>query len=168
MSLRRLRKRLGFDKIPTQGWRFATPDEKLPGQNVTPDPLHESFTHLRHVYFDIEPQYEGRFTVPTLYDKKLKTIVSNESSEIIRMFYHAFDGILEDKYKQVELFPKDLQPKIEEINQWTYNDINNGVYRSGFATYGFQSHSLESLFHRHQLGVANNQHSGPKSLTKRP
>ncbi|KAI9652302.1 MAG: S-glutathionyl-(chloro)hydroquinone reductase [Alyxoria varia] len=116
------------------GWRFATPDEKLPGDNVTPDPLHENFTHLRHVYFDSEPDYEGRFTVPTLYDKKLKTIVSNESSEIIRMFYHAFDGMLEDKYKRVELFPKDLQPKIEETNEWTYTDINNGVYKSGFAT----------------------------------
>jgi glutathionyl-hydroquinone reductase len=72
-----------------RGWRFATADESVPGENVIPDPLegHESFTHLRDVYFQANPHYEGRFTVPVLYDKKNKTIVSNESSEIIRMFY---------------------------------------------------------------------------------
>lgn len=69
------------------GWRFVTKDEKEPGENVVPDPLegHEDFTHLRHVYFESEKEYEGRFTVPVLYDKKTKRIVSNESSEIIRM-----------------------------------------------------------------------------------
>jgi len=53
-----------------------------------PDPIegHEAFTHLRHVYFESSKDYEGRFTVPVLYDKKTKTIVSNESSEILRMF----------------------------------------------------------------------------------
>jgi len=104
------------------------------GDNVTPDPLHPDFTHLRDVYFSVDENYEGRFTVPTLYDKKKKTIVNNESSEIIRMFYTAFDDLLPEKYKNVDLFPKDLQAQIEETNKWTYDDINNGVYRSGFAT----------------------------------
>lgn len=69
------------------GWRFVTKDEKEPGENVMPDPMegHEAFTHLRQVYFESEKDYEGRFTVPVLYDKKTKRIVSNESSEIIRM-----------------------------------------------------------------------------------
>lgn len=116
------------------GWRFATPDEKLPGENVTPDPLHPSFTHLRDIYHDIDPNYQGRYTVPTLYDKKKRTIVSNESSEIIRMFYHAFDGLLDGVHKELDLFPEHLRPQIESTNEWTYNDINNGVYRSGFAT----------------------------------
>ena len=62
------------------GWRFATSEEKLPGANVTPDPLHKDFTHLRNIYFSINPEYQGRFTVPVLYDKKTKTIVSNEVS----------------------------------------------------------------------------------------
>lgn len=64
-----------------------TKDEKEPGENVIPDPLpgHENFTHLRQVYFESEPDYEARFTVPVLYDKKTKRIVSNESSEILRM-----------------------------------------------------------------------------------
>ena len=70
------------------GWRFVTKEENLPGENVIPDPLegHEGFTHLKDVYFESEKDYQGRFTVPVLYDKKTKTIVSNESSEILRMF----------------------------------------------------------------------------------
>jgi glutathionyl-hydroquinone reductase len=60
--------------------------------------------------------------------------VSNESAEIIRMFYTEFDDIIEPKYRDVKLLPDDLKTKIEETNEWTYPDINNGVYRSGFAT----------------------------------
>ncbi|KAI9844204.1 MAG: S-glutathionyl-(chloro)hydroquinone reductase [Thelocarpon superellum] len=110
-----------------QGWRFATADEKLPGDNVTPDPLHSDFTHLRQIYFKVDPEYKGRFTVPTLYDKKTGRIVNNESSEIIRMMYHEFDHLLPAKYQQVDLFPEHLRKDIEETNDWTYNDINNGV-----------------------------------------
>ena len=117
-----------------KGWRFATPDDKEPGEHVEPDPVHKGITHLRDIYFHVNKDYEGRFTVPTLYDKKQDTIVSNESSEIIRMFYTEFDHLLPDKYKGVDLLPKDLKSQIEETNEWTYNDINNGVYKSGFAT----------------------------------
>lgn len=60
------------------GWRFATSDENIPGDNTTPDPLHSSFTHIREIYFENEPDYADRFTVPVLYDKKTKRIVSNE------------------------------------------------------------------------------------------
>jgi putative glutathione S-transferase len=116
-----------------KGWRFATPDEKLPGETA-PDSLHQGFTHLRDIYFEQNPDYEGRFTVPTLYDKKTNRIVSNESSEIIRMFYYAFDDLVEEKYKGLDLFPEKLRKDIEEMNEWVYNDINNGVYKSGFAT----------------------------------
>lgn len=63
---------------PLLGWRFATPDEKLPGENTIPDPLHPEFTHIRQVYFSNDPDYTGRFTVPVLFDKKTKLIVSNE------------------------------------------------------------------------------------------
>jgi glutathionyl-hydroquinone reductase len=129
------------------GWRFATADEKLPGENVTPDPLHPSFTHLRDVYFSVNPDYTGRFTVPTLYDKKKNTIVSNESSEIIRMMYTEFDDLLPEKYRNVVLFPENLQQQIEATNDWTYNDINNGVYKSGFATtQEAYSHAVTQLF----------------------
>jgi putative glutathione S-transferase len=118
-----------------KGWRFATSEDNEPGEHVEPDPIHKGFTHLRDIYFDVNKDYEGRFTVPTLYDTKQKTIVSNESSEIIRMFYTEFDHLLPEKYKNVVLLPGDLKSKIEETNEWTYNDINNGVYKSGFATY---------------------------------
>ncbi|KAH6862256.1 hypothetical protein B0T12DRAFT_453360 [Alternaria alternata] len=116
-----------------KGWRFATPDEQVSG-NTTPDPLHNEYTHLRDIYFEQNPDYEGRFTVPTLYDKKAKKIVSNESAEIIRMLYAEFDDIIEEKHRKVDLFPKDLQKDIEAMNDWVYNDVNNGVYKSGFAT----------------------------------
>jgi putative glutathione S-transferase len=112
--------------LAEKGWRFATKDENEPGDNVTPDPLHEGYTHLRDIYFESEKDYGGRFTVPTLYDKKQKRIVSNESSEIIRMFYHAFDELLPEKYKKLDLLPNDLKETIDETNEWTYNDINNG------------------------------------------
>ncbi|KAF9739735.1 Glutathione S-transferase omega-like 2-like protein 1 [Paraphaeosphaeria minitans] len=116
------------------GWRFAEKDEEVAGDLTTPDPIHKDFTHIRDIYFEQDANYEGRFTVPTLYDKKTSKIVSNESSEIIRMFYTAFDDQLESKYKSVDLFPTKLQREIEEMNDWVYNDINNGVYKSGFAT----------------------------------
>ncbi|WYZ46422.1 hypothetical protein EsH8_IX_000647 [Colletotrichum jinshuiense] len=120
-----------------KGWRFVTKDENdVPGDNVVPDPIpgHENFTHLRDLYFESAPEYAGRFTVPVLYDTKLKTIVSNESSEIIRMLYTEFDDILDEKYSGVNLYPEALRSQIDETNEWTYDKINNGVYKSGFAT----------------------------------
>ena len=119
------------------GWRFVTADEKLPGDNVRPDPVHKDFTHLRDIYFKVDPEYKGRFTVPTLYDVKQGKIVSNESSEILRMLYSEFDDLLPENFRNVDLYPQSLEKQIEETNEWTYNDINNGVYKSGFATYCF-------------------------------
>lgn len=118
-----------------KGWRFATKDDNdAPGKNVTGDPLHSDFTHIQNLYFKAEPKYEGRYTVPVLWDKKQNKIVSNESSEIIRMFYTEFDDIIEEKYKKVDLYPESLRSKIDEANEWHYDTINNGVYKSGFAT----------------------------------
>ncbi|RMD43803.1 hypothetical protein DV735_g1369, partial [Chaetothyriales sp. CBS 134920] len=117
-----------------QGWRFVTEDEHLPGANVTADPVNTAHTHLRDIYFSVNPDYSGRFTVPTLYDKKRRTIVSNESADIIRMFYHAFDELIAPQHRAVDLLPPDLEAEIDAVNAWTYTDINNGVYRSGFAT----------------------------------
>jgi len=94
---------------------------------VTPDPNHKDVTHLRDLYFKVNPDYTGRFTVPTLWDKKTGRIVNNESSEIIRMFYYEFDEFLPEEYRNVDLFPEELRKQIEETNDWTYNDINNGV-----------------------------------------
>lgn len=106
----------------------------MPGDQVTPDALHPDFTHLRQLYFESVADYEGRFTVPVLYDTKTNRIVNNESSEIIRMLYHEFDAFLPEKFKNVELFPQELAKDIDEANSWIYDDVNNGVYKSGFAT----------------------------------
>lgn len=117
------------------GWRFATLEDKdAEGENVTPDPVHEDFTHLRQIYFESDPDYAGRFTVPVLYDKKQKCIVNNESSEILRMFGTAFDDSLDEKYRSVVLYPSSLASRIDEANEWHYDKINNGVYKAGFAT----------------------------------
>lgn len=120
--------------LTKSGWRFAKSDENVPGENVTPDPIHPEYANLRDIYFEQNPNYEGRFTVPTLYDKKAKRIVSNESSEIIRMLYYAFDDLVDDTHKKLDLFPENLRKDIDEMNEWVYNDVNNGVYKSGFAT----------------------------------
>ncbi|KAE8403503.1 glutathione S-transferase [Aspergillus pseudonomiae] len=119
-----------------KGWRFVTSDEKLPGENTTPDPLHSDVTHLRDIYFANDPDYAGRFTVPVLYDKKTQRIVSNESAEIIRMLYYEFDDLLPSNSSQklLDLYPTKLRSQIDTSNEWIYNDVNNGVYKSGFAT----------------------------------
>ncbi|RYC59333.1 hypothetical protein CHU98_g6860 [Xylaria longipes] len=120
-----------------KGWRFPTPGDKdAAGENVVPDPLpgHESNTHLRNLYFAAEPNYSGRFTVPVLFDKKSNAIVNNESSEILRMFGTVFDSQLSEPYASLDLYPENLRKEIDEAGEWTYDKINNGVYKSGFAT----------------------------------
>lgn len=83
--------------LADQGWRFPTEDEtNVDGADVTPDPVHGAgFTHLRQVYFESAPDYEGRFTVPVLYDKTRKCIVNNESSEILRMLGTVVGALLQ-------------------------------------------------------------------------
>lgn len=73
----------------------------------------------------------GKYSVPVLWDKKTGTIVNNESSDILRMFNSAFNDIA--KEPELDLYPKHLQKIIDEINEWVYPSINNGVYRCGFA-----------------------------------
>ncbi|RMZ76367.1 hypothetical protein DV738_g4967, partial [Chaetothyriales sp. CBS 135597] len=72
-----------------QGWRFVTEDEHLPGANVTADPVNPQHTHLRDIYFSVNPDYSGRFTVPTLYDKKRKTIAAYDAA--VHQLFAALD-----------------------------------------------------------------------------
>lgn len=104
------------------GWEF---DRETGG-----DPLH-GFQYLHEIYTSVVPEYTGRVTVPVLWDKKLNTIVSNESSEIIRMFNDAFNELTGN---MLDFWPVELRDRIEETNEFVYPRINNGVYRAGFAT----------------------------------
>ncbi|PMD66589.1 uncharacterized protein K444DRAFT_551715 [Hyaloscypha bicolor E] len=113
-------------------WRFVTLDENLPGENVVPDPIN-GVQNIRELYLLADPNYSGRFSVPVLWDKKLKTIVNNESSEIIRMLNTEFDGLLGEEFRGVNIVPQGLREKIDETNAWIYDDLNNGVYKSGIA-----------------------------------
>ncbi|AVA22333.1 MULTISPECIES: glutathione S-transferase family protein [unclassified Rhizobium] len=86
---------------------------------------------LWEVYVKADPHYSGRVTVPVLWDKQTGTIVNNESAEIIRMFNSAFDGLTGSKS---DFYPMDLRSDIDALNDIVYDTVNNGVYKSGFAT----------------------------------
>ncbi|WP_080372055.1 glutathione S-transferase family protein, partial [Vibrio cholerae] len=103
----------------SHGWQFGIPE-----------PLY-GYTQLHQLYTHAKADYTGRVTVPVLWDKKLHTIVSNESSEIIRMFNSAFNELTGN---QTDYYPQALRTVIDEWNEFIYPNINNGVYRCGFAT----------------------------------
>jgi len=107
-----------------QGWTF----QQAPG--VISDSIGGA-RYLHEVYTRAEPVYSGRVTVPVLWDKKNRAIVSNESAEIIRMFNSAFDGI---GARTGDYYPASLRAEIDEVNERIYRTVNNGVYRAGFAT----------------------------------
>ena len=106
-----------------EGWTFA------PGDGVVADPINGA-SHLHKVYTAAVPDYSGRVSVPVLWDKETGTIVSNESSEIIRMFNGAFD---EWGNADVDFYPAEAREEIDAVNDEVYNNLNNGVYKSGFA-----------------------------------
>ncbi len=107
-----------------QGWSF----EQSAG--VIPDPILGA-EHLHQLYVAAASHYTGRVTVPVLWDRERRTIVSNESADIVRMFNGAFDeiGAAPGDYS-----PAVLRPEIDAINARVYATVNNGVYRAGFAT----------------------------------
>ena len=107
-----------------QGWSFDD------GPGTMADPILGA-RYLREVYLAAKPDCTSRVTVPVLWDRAQGRIVSNESSEIIRMFNGAFDAFGDPA---VDLYPEPLRPAIDAINQEVYANVNNGVYRCGFAT----------------------------------
>ncbi|QRV23164.1 glutathione S-transferase family protein [Marinomonas foliarum] len=112
------------------GWEFKQ-DQAFTDPNIAiGDPLHRvNFAH--QLYTKADPNYSGRVTVPILWDKEDNTIVSNESSEIIRIFNRAFNEITNN---QLDFYPESQALEIDEINERIYNTLNNGVYKCGFAT----------------------------------
>jgi len=112
------------------GWPFASADQ-FPGADV--DPLYNA-RHVKELYLRADPNYSGRFTVPVLWDKKQHTIVNNESSEIIRVLNTGFNELITPEKAALDFYPAELREEIDGVNEWVYDTINNGVYKSGFAT----------------------------------
>lgn len=108
------------------GWSF----ERFPGADG--DPVNNA-AYLHEIYRLAQADYSGIVTVPVLWDMQQNTIVNNESSEIIRMFNHAFNG-LPGVNAELDLYPLARRDEIDAVNALVYDNINNGVYRAGFAT----------------------------------
>lgn len=106
------------------GWEFSNYEGSIP------DSANDS-EYLHQVYTVAKPDYTGRVTVPVLWDKQKKTIVNNESSEIILMLNSEFDKFGDSS---LDFYPEDLRNEIDQINEVVYHNINNGVYKCGFAT----------------------------------
>lgn len=116
-------------EMRSNGWEFDA-NSAINNTSDYNDSLYQS-NYVYQLYLKAAPDYEGRVTVPVLWDKQTQTIVNNESSEIIRIFNTAFNDLTgnNDDY-----YPADLRPEIDTINERIYHSINNGVYRAGFAT----------------------------------
>lgn len=125
--------------LSDKGWSFAQDFRGTTGDTVG------GLAYLQQVYRAAEPDYSGRVTVPVLWDKKRRTIVNNESAEIIRMMNSAFRTC--SSPLAPDLYPQALRSEIDAVNAWVYPNINNGVYRSGFAQ-SQQAHeqAVEELF----------------------
>jgi putative glutathione S-transferase len=121
------------------GWTF------LPGDGVVPDTVNDK-QYLYEIYQLADPDYTGRVTVPVLWDKQKRTIVNNESADIMRMFNSTFVE-LELQQTHTDYYPEEKRQDIDEINARIYDTVNNGVYKAGFA--GSQTaydEAVEALF----------------------
>lgn len=145
------------------GWHFVSPanaksepapvsahsDDSFPLS--TADKLYGS-ARLSDLYYKADKDYSARFTVPVIWDKKTETIVNNESSEVIRFLNTGFNDMISGKEKELDLYPQELRAEIDELNDWVYNDVNNGVYKTGFATkqeaYNEAVGKLEQALHK--------------------
>lgn len=106
-----------------EGWTFDR------NQGSSGDELNGT-SKLAEIYLLADPRYTGRVSVPVLWDKKRRTIVNNESSEIIRMLNSSFDAFTNER---TDYYPQELRAEIDQINEVVYTTVNNGVYRAGFA-----------------------------------
>jgi glutathionyl-hydroquinone reductase len=107
----------------SEGWVFGT------GEGAIPDFVNRK-RRLADIYLLADPHYTGRVTVPVLWDKRQNTIVNNESAEIIRMLNSAFDAFTDVR---TNYYPPELRDEIDRVNGLVYENVNNGVYRAGFA-----------------------------------
>ena len=108
-----------------RGWAFRD------GPGYSRDPLN-GWAFLSEAYFATDPGYNGRVTVPVLWDTQTKTVVSNSDDDIMRMFETEFDALGDGG--KLDLYPAEHREEIDTLNEWIYETLNNGVYKAGFAT----------------------------------
>jgi putative glutathione S-transferase len=115
------------------GWAFRDPSGKIPpgASFASTDPIN-GFQFLSEAYKATDANYDERVTVPVLWDKQTKRIVNNCEDDICRMFNGVFNDFAIDK--AVDLFPKDLEPEHARLSDFVHDNVNNGVYKAGFAT----------------------------------
>ncbi|MEQ9195514.1 MAG: glutathione S-transferase family protein [Parvibaculum sp.] len=146
-----------------EGWTLRSADDA-----TAPDFVNHK-TKLYEVYLLADPDYTGRVTVPVLWDKKKNTIVSNESAEIIRMLNASFDEI-EGVNAELDFYPEDLRAEIDEVNAAVYDNVNNGVYKAGFATeqsaYEQEVTALFEELDRLEARLATRRYLAGSSLTE--
>lgn len=125
-ALKKLQGTIGMSAVEPvmgdQGWQF--------GPDADADTVNGK-KRLNEVYLIADERYTGRVSVPVLWDKERRTIVSNESPEIIRMLNSAFDAFTDDR---TDYYPKELRGEIDAVNEVVFKNVNNGVYRCGFAS----------------------------------
>ena len=117
-----------------KGWAFRDPDKKWDDTEVIPpstDPVN-GFHYLSEAYTATDPDFDGRVTVPVLWDKESKKIVNNCEDDICPMFNDVFNDFA--KNKEVDFFPKDIEDEHRNLSDFVYDNVNNGVYKAGFAT----------------------------------
>jgi putative glutathione S-transferase len=117
-----------------KGWAFRDPEKNWDNAEVVPpstDPVN-GFHYLGEAYIATDPNFDERVTVPVLWDKKTKKIVNNCEDDICPMFNDAFNAFA--KNKELDFFPKEIQTEQAKLSDFIYQNINNGVYKAGFAT----------------------------------
>jgi len=117
-----------------KGWALRNPSNKWPpDESFEPtDPIN-GFHYLSEAYAATDPSFDGRVTVPVLWDKQTKKIVNNCEDDICPMFNNVFNDFA--KNKEADLFPKDIEAEHSKLCDFLYDNINNGVYKAGFATH---------------------------------
>ena len=142
------------------GWEFGTV------RGGTPDTVNGKAT-LAEIYLLADPHYTGRVSVPVLWDKKRRTIVNNESAEIIRMLNSAFDAFTDVR---ADYYPLALRAEIDAVNDLVYPNINNGVYRAGFATgqdaYEEAAHAIFDAFDKIEDRLSRQRYLVGRQITE--
>ena len=156
----------GVDGWP--GWQFNLENDKEGWYDgATVDKLHGS-KYMHELYFKADKEYKGKYSVPVLWDKKLDTIVNNESLELLRDLQTAFNTLLPQELADINLYPENLREDIDRIGEWMQRDFNTGVYKAGFAPdqETYEKNIFQPFAALNKLEKIASSHGGPYLLGK--